>query len=392
MSPIFSNNLIDNDSISNLQSRENPACYINENLNKFGEMSLANPINTLTTATNNNTNPNNKPIGYERHEKQQTNNNIGNSINNSPNINNFNPHSFNELTSPFNINMAIGLQLNNLNIEDFSYLYNNLNDTTYLANQQQKKACFLQPTPSTSVVKQQDPNAIFQSIDQNTATVSSSASSDNTNSLPAFTNENIQQQQQNTNFQSVTDLSSLPLPLANQWIANMNNNIMNMNSLTNGNVGLNHRLPFINLNQSLTSLLPAFLVNGQSMSSGMIGQQLPSPATTSSAAFSTPPVELMGLQQQYQASSFNNLHLQTQFIDSLKSNNVNFIEPINFFYFESLFTMNIFYFTRIGIRINMLIIMAASGSKISHSIHKVSTNNSKITTNSTNIRKLRRLC
>jgi hypothetical protein len=329
VSPMFNNKLIDDDSILNLSGRNNNSntSYTNGSLSQFGDAppTSSNPPASSASSINSN----NKPIGYERHEKQ-INNSINNiNINNNHNINQFNPGGLSGLNSAYNVNMAIGLQLNNLNLDDFSYMYNNLNDTNFLNNQQQQKANFVQPPPPVaSTSKQLDLNALFLATDQSISRVSPPASSsDNTNSLPAFTNQNIQQQQ---NFQSMPDFSSLPLPLATQWIANMNNNLMNMSSLNNSNpgvAGLNHRAPFVNINQSLSNLLPAFLATSQSMGPGlaggkMLGQQQ-GPAAPSPGVFSFPSVEMMGLQQQYQASPLNNLQFQTQFLDSLKNNNVS---------------------------------------------------------------------
>ena len=68
---------------------------------------------------NSSINSSNKPIGFERHEKQIHSNNV-NVGNAAPMPPHFNVAGLNANTGSFNMNMAIGLQLNNLNLDDFS--------------------------------------------------------------------------------------------------------------------------------------------------------------------------------------------------------------------------------------------------------------------------------
>lgn len=267
----------------------------------------------------NSNNSNNKPIGYERHEKQQ--------IHNNHNVNQFNPNQNNA----FNVNMAIGLQLGNLNLDEFSYLYNNLNANNFNSNsnqqhqQQQKSFTPLKP-------QHQDLNSLFQPNDPTSSTTTTnnnitsppttpSAQHNSYNNNNNNTNQSLQNNQSNP-FQSMPDFSSLPLPLATQWIANMNNNLMNMNSLNqttsatnNNNNNLNNRAPF-NINQSLSNLLHSQGMGPNTNSSKNV------PAT-SPGVFSFPSVEMMGISQQSfnQANHLNNLQFQSQFLDSLKNNN-----------------------------------------------------------------------
>ena len=103
------------------------------------------------------------------------------------------------------------------------------------------------------------------------------------------------------------NMNYLSLPLATQWIANLNS------SLNNGMHGGTAMMPA--LNQSISDLLPAFLSNANKM--GHVSQPL-----SNGGLFSFPAIEIMGLNQQFQSNNFSNMQFQTQLIDNLKNNNV----------------------------------------------------------------------
>ena len=103
------------------------------------------------------------------------------------------------------------------------------------------------------------------------------------------------------------DSMNISLPLATQWIANLNS------SLNNGMHGGTAMMPA--LNQSISDLLPAFLSNTNKM--GHVSQPL-----SNGGLFSFPAIEIMGLNQQIQSNNFSNMQFQTQLIDNLKNNNV----------------------------------------------------------------------
>ena len=103
------------------------------------------------------------------------------------------------------------------------------------------------------------------------------------------------------------DSMNISLPLATQWIANLNS------SLNNGMHGGTAMMPA--LNQSISDLLPAFLSNTNKM--GHVSQPL-----SNGGLFSFPAIEIMGLNQQFQSNNFSNMQFQTQLIDNLKNNNV----------------------------------------------------------------------
>lgn len=200
---------------------------------------------------------------------------------------------------------------------------NNLNGNNFLANQQQKP---FPAKPQTSnnanlLNDQTSLNALFQN-DQNNSRTSppSNSTGTNVNNMPAYHPGTSQPQTTTNSFQPMPDFNSLPLPLATQWIANMNNSLINMNAQTGSNNNLNNR-QFMNINQSLTSLLPAFLSNTQPLVNNSLSGKIAGQGPISPGVFSFPQMEL--LNQQYQANQLNNLQFQTQFIDSLKNNNVS---------------------------------------------------------------------
>lgn len=252
-------------------------------------------------------NSSNKPIGFERHEKQIHSSNHVNIGNNPFNMVGMNS---NNSSSGFNMNMAIGLQLNNLNLDDFSYLYNNLNalnlnNNNSVKQQQQQQQPFGNNHELSSNMSSATPPP------NNTAFLSNNNTTNSSNIKP---NHAAQQNTQMHPFQVAGDLSNLSLPLATQWL--MNNNLMN--SLNNATAAASNspllasRAPFMNLNQSLSSLLPAFLSNPQLATSNAPGVK--------AANANFPSVDMLGLNQQFQTHQLNNLQFQSQLIDSLKNN------------------------------------------------------------------------
>lgn len=157
-------------------------------------------------------------------------------------------------------------------------------------------------------------NSLFQNNETSLNNGSNQRTTPPTNNLPFLLNQN-QNNQFSLNQNNMNDLN-LPLPLATQWIANMNNNLMNMNPLNSNTV--NNNRPFVGMNQPLSNLLPAFVSTTQAIPGKVTGQAAPLPGV-----FTFPSVEMMGLNQQYQSSHLNNLQFQTQFLDSLKTNSVS---------------------------------------------------------------------
>jgi hypothetical protein len=109
-------------------------------------------------------------------------------------------------------------------------------------------------------------------------------------------------------LQMAGDLN-LPLPLATQWL--MNNNLMAHSSPA----PTARAAPLINLNQSLTTLLPAFLSNPQLAS--QMGTKI------APTLLSFPSLDMTAFSQQLQPHPLSNLQFQPQFLDSIKNNVVS---------------------------------------------------------------------